>query len=171
MSFEFEITKTCIPGVKIYTPSSFIDDRGMLWSSVTPDLHTKLDVKYPFLHVKYAKNKKNVLRGIHGDFESWKLVTALSGSIQQVVVDNREHSPTYQESLSWVLDSNNPKMVLIPPGVGNALKSLTDSLYVYSLAYPESYNDYDKQFTLPWNDPAFCIKWQGETPILSSRDK
>ena len=170
MTFSFEFKDTEILGVKVYTPSIFDDHRGALWSSVTPELHKQLDVSYPFSHVKFVKNNKNVLRGIHGDYETWKLVTALNGIVQQVVVDNRPESKTYQQSLSWLLDSSAPQAILIPPGVGNALKSLTDSLYMYSLAYPESYNDFDKQFTLQWDDPAFGIKWHGEAPILSLRD-
>ena len=171
MSFDFSIDTTPIKGVKILTPSRFEDPRGTLWSAITPDLSNQLNVPHPFAHTKYASNFTNVLRGIHGDFESWKLVTVLSGQIQQVVVDNREKSSTYQESLSWLIDAANPKMILIPPGCGNAFKSLSDSLYMYSLAYPGSYNDFDKQFTLKWDDPKFNIKWQGAQPTLSNRDE
>jgi len=171
MSFKFNIESTPIEGVKILTPSKFEDTRGALWSAITPDLNKQLNVPHPFAHTKYASNFTNVLRGIHGDFESWKLVTVLSGYIQQVVVDNRKENDTYLQSLSWLMDAANPKMILIPPGCGNAFKSLSDSLYMYSLAYPSLYNDFDKQFTLKWDDPKFNIRWQGEQPTLSHRDE
>ena len=45
-----------------------------------------------FNHDKFSYNNQNVLRGIHGDFKTWKLVTCIYGSIQQVVVDHREGS-------------------------------------------------------------------------------
>ena len=40
----------------------------------------------------------NVLRGLHGDIKSWKLVTCVFGEVFQVVVDTRPESKNY---LKW----------------------------------------------------------------------
>ena len=45
-----------------------------------------------FNHDKFSISKKNVLRGLHCDFKSWKMVTCVYGKIFFVVVDMRKKS-------------------------------------------------------------------------------
>lgn len=171
MAFDFEISLADIDGVKEIKPSQFSDYRGQLWSGLSKELEDTLDVG-SFRHQKFATNKKNVLRGIHGDFETFKLVTCLFGEIQQVVVDMRPDSKTYKKWVSWEINGEKPCLILIPPGVGNSFKTLSEiSLYSYSLAYNGTYNDYDKQFTVKYDDPSINIAWLGQTPVLSERDR
>jgi dTDP-4-dehydrorhamnose 3,5-epimerase len=125
-----------------------------------------------FKHDKFALTFNRVLRGIHGDNKSWKLVTAVYGEIVQVVVDNRLESPTYQKWESFKINGSQPKLILLPPGVGNAFYvSSNEALYHYKLAYSGEYFDAEDQFTLKWNDPEIGIEWPDERPILSNRDK
>ena len=49
-----------------------------------------------FNHDKFSKSYKNVIRGIHYDSFTTKLVTAIYGSINQIVVDLRQDSPTFK---------------------------------------------------------------------------
>ena len=112
------------------------------------------------------------MRGIHGDYESYKLINCVYGKIFQVVVDCRKKSPTYLKYDSFELNHNDPKLILIPPGFGNAFQVVSNySIYNYKLAYLGDYNDYDKQFTYKWNDDRIGIKWPLTKPILSKRDK
>jgi len=68
--------------------------------------------------------------------------------------------------------TQEPKLILIPPGFGNAFLVLSEySIYNYKLAYRGDYNDYDKQFTYKWNDERIGIDWPLNNPILSKRDK
>ncbi len=175
MAIEFDIQKsTKINGVYILTPSVGEDERGNIWTSfIAGDVHNLVTDKVHFKHNKFSKSKKNVLRGIHGDTKSWKLVTAVYGKMQQVVVDMREESPTYLQWEEFIIDSDKPQLVLIPPRLGNAYYNMGDDLvYHYSLAYDGDYIDADEQFSVKWNDERIGIKWRcdGE-PILSGRDK
>ena len=112
------------------------------------------------------------LTGIHGDFDSYKLVECLYGKIYQVVVDCRENSPTFLQYDSFILNHLNPEMILMPPGFGNAFLVTSDyAVYNYKLAYDGIYNDHDKQFTYKWNDKKININWPIKDPILSNRDK
>lgn len=167
MGFKIEVKETEITGVKVIIPSVFKDKRGELWTFTEfPDSPINLN----FNHVKFARNRKGVLRGIHGDYKSSKLVTLISGKIQQVVVDLRGDSATYKKHLSWIIEEENPFQILLPAGVGNAFLSLEDSSYCYALAYEDSYSDHDKQFTYPWNCGELGINWLIKNPILSNRD-
>ena len=172
---DFNIIESKIfPGeVKIIVPDTFTDERGTLFTDFLDDFfQTSFNPSLKFVHSKNAINKTNVLRGIHGDFESYKLVQCLYGSIFQVVVDCREQSKTYLQHETFRLNHENPKMILMPPGFGNAfLVTSNSAVYNYKLAYSGTYNDHDKQFTFKWNDPRIAIKWPNKNPILSKRDQ
>ena len=155
-----------LPEVQIHTPSHFSDMRGDLWT-----IWKKDDFDLEFNHDKVSVSKKNVIRGIHGDKKSWKLVTCVYGEIFQVVVDLREDSYSYKSWQSFNISKQKQTLVMIPPGCGNAyyVKSY-EAVYHYKLAYDGKYIDYKDQFTVPWNDSDLNIDWPCTKPILSGRD-
>jgi dTDP-4-dehydrorhamnose 3,5-epimerase len=172
MVFEIEVVEISeISGVKLIKFSHFRDVRGILFSffdgSITNEILPK---NLMFGHVKFALNNKKTLRGLHGDYKSWKLVTCVQGKIFQVAIDNRPDSPTFLHKKEIMLTGRRPQAVLLPPGVGNGFYSLTKSVYCYSLSYDGSYFDHDEQFTLKWNDPNLGINWPDGAPLLSQRD-
>ena len=173
MAIEFSVVESAIlPGVKIVTPSVFEESRGVIWTSYGNDSLGELLPKGLFFkHDKFSQSHANVLRGIHGDHKSWKLVSCVFGDIRQVVVDMRTSSEAYLKSESFDLGDQNRSMILIPPGMGNAFYvSSSLAVYHYKLAYEGEYIDADQQFTVPWNDPRLKINWPSNNPILSERD-
>ena len=135
-----------IDGIRIYQPDIHTDYRGDLWT-IWKGQSTE------FNHDKVSTSRKNVLRGIHGDFKSTKLVTCLYGELYFVVVDNRKDSPTYMQWDHIILDDRSRKQVLLPPGVGNGFYVMSqNSVFHYKWSYPGKYPDIDDQFTLKWND-------------------
>ena len=155
-----------IDGVQIFEADMFTDHRGdicTLWKDE--------NINISFNHDKICTSRKNVLRGIHGDFKSSKLVTCLYGELYFVVVDNRKESKTYKQWMHIMLDDKTRTSVLLPPGVGNGFYVLSDqSVFHYKWSYPGEYPDVKDQFTLKWNDPELNIFWPCNTPILSKRD-
>lgn len=167
------VDSTLVKGVKIITPSVHNDERGTLFTTYYEEVYNDLvPTGIHFKHDKFARSLQRVLRGIHGDTKSWKLVTAVYGEISQVVVDNRKESPTYEKWERIKINGLNPKLILLPPGVGNAFYVHSpEALYHYKLAYQGDYFDAEDQFTIKWNDPKISIDWPDENPILSTRDK
>lgn len=150
--------------VKILETDSFKDNRGELWTVWNNNEFTP---KLSFNHDKVAVSKKHVLRGIHGDNKSWKLITCLSGEIFLVVVD-----PKSLEHVSITLSQNNKLSVLVPPGLGNGHLVMSDeAVFFYKWAYEGDYPDVDDQFSLKWDDPKLNIPWPVSLPILSYRDQ
>ena len=174
MSIEFDIQESAvINGVYILTPSISKDARGDIWTSFLKDeVEELLPDDLHFKHDKFSTSKHNVLRGIHGDTKSWKLVTCVFGEIHQVVVDMRKKSPTYKQWQSFTISKNNQQLILIPPNMGNAyyVKS-SEAVYHYKLAYDGDYIDAEEQFSVCWNDDSIGIKWLSNNPILSNRDE
>lgn len=173
MGFDFSIEESkLLKGVMVIKPSISKDRRGTIWTSFLKD---KIDKLLPdglsFKHDKFSESTYNVLRGIHGDNKSWKLVTSVYGEIHQVVVDCREESPTYLQWEKFIINKDNQQLILIPPRMGNSYYiSSKSAVYHYKLAYDGDYIDADEQFTLKWNDPKINIDWPTNKPILSDRD-
>lgn len=172
---DFEIERSdLIEGLILIHQNSFEDTRGEVWSTFSGnDLSEDLPDGLLFNHDKFAINKLNILRGIHGDSKSWKLVTCLQGKIFQVCVDLRPDSKTFRKHQTFYFEPSEKKFsVLMPPNFGNAFLSLTDdSIYHYKLAYEGAYFDAEDQFTYKWNDPDINIEWPIDNPTLSVRDK
>jgi len=161
-----------LPEIKIIECDTFSDLRGEIWTSFTNKLGQKiLPDNIFFKHDKFNTNKRGVLRGIHGDNKTWKLVSCPFGKIEQVVVDLRIESKNFKKWIKFELNKDNQIAILIPPGFGNAFCTLSDeALYHYKLAYEGEYNDFDNQFTFSWNDESIGIDWEINNPITSERD-
>ena len=172
MSFDLDESESeAINGVKILTPSVHVEPRGQIWTSFESKSYADIAPLH-FNHDKFSVSKKNVLRGIHGDTKTWKLIMCPYGDITVVIVDFRPDSPTYRHYEMLRLDFDSKKQVLIPPEVGNSFYVHSDSaVYHYKLAYEGDYADAGEQFTVMWNDPELAIPWPCENPILSARDE
>ena len=156
-----------INGVVDREQDAFTDYRGDLYTIWKDD-----DFDLNFNHDKVSTSRKHVLRGIHGDNKSWKLVTCLYGEVYFVIVDNRESSDTFLQWESMMLTDRNRRQVLIPPGVGNGFLVMSHrSVFHYKWSYEGEYADVNQQFTIKWNDPIVGVDWPIDNPILSRRDK
>ena len=173
MKANFEISHSeQIKGIYTIKPNVSCDIRGNIWTSfISSEIDSLIPSDHSFMHDKFSESKKNVIRGIHGDSKSWKLVTCVSGSIDQVVVDLRKESETYKKHVKFNISSENPISVLIPPSFGNAYLAKSEKVvYHYKLAYNGEYIDAADQFTYKWDDEDFNIDWGISNPILSERD-
>lgn len=173
MAIEFEIQESKIlKGVYIITPNKFKDSRGEIWTAFTSEAIDKLlPDGLRFIHDKFIHSHHNVIRGIHGDTKTYKLVTCVYGQIHQVVVDCRLDSPNFLKWEKFIIDSNHQQIILLPAGFGNAYRvSSQNAVYYYKCAYIGEYADAPDQFTYAWNDERIGIDWGISDPILSERD-
>ena len=85
--------------VKIINSDNFSDKRGLIWTS-----WSKKILKLDFKHDKFSFSKKNVLRGLHYDNKTWKLVSCPYGKIFFVIVDCNPNSKDYLRYKSWILE-------------------------------------------------------------------
>ncbi len=130
-----------------------------------------LPVELDFKHDKLATSRQHVLRGLHGDTKTWKLVSCAYGEIMEVVVDMRKDSPTYLKWEAFDLKAKEYTQVLIPPGFVNGYYVKTETaVFHYKLAYDGEYIDANEQITVAWNDKRLGIDWPCENPILQERD-
>jgi dTDP-4-dehydrorhamnose 3,5-epimerase len=171
---DFEISYSSIlPDVMLIKPSIFWDNRGNIFSCYNKDFYNEfLPKTLDFKHDKFAFNKENVLRGMHGDQKTWKLVSCAYGEIYEVVMDMRPESPTFMKWDAFELKADEYRQVLIPPHFVNGyyVKS-ENALFHYKLAYDGDYIDAGEQMTFRWDDEKLNIQWPCTNPLLQERDK
>ena len=154
--------------VKKLINRSFKDLRGYYWTSWKRGVLKNLKFK----HDKFSLSKKNVLRGLHGDNKTWKLISCPYGKFRLVVVNCIKKSKHYLKWKSWTLSRENGIQILIPPNYANGHLCLSNKcLFHYKLSYKGKYFGPRQQFSLRWNDPKLNINWRIKKPILSNRDK
>lgn len=162
-----------LPDVIVFEPDVSYDRRGNIYTSFNIDNYRNyLPEGLFFIHDKFAESVHNVLRGLHGDSKTWKLVSCVWGELYEVVVDMRKESPGYKKWEAFELSSNAYRQVLIPPGFVNGYYVRSrNAVFHYKLAYTGDYIDAGEQVTIRWNDPDLDIKWPCTEPILQERDK
>lgn len=167
MTITVEDTK--LAGVKLIKPDVHTDIRGCNVALYTRRLYEEKGINLDFVEDKISVSKKNVLRGIHGDADTWKLISCPSGTIFLAVVNCDESSPQFGAWESFTLSDENFWQVLVPPKFGNGHVVLSDSaVFHYKWS---AYYDLGNQFSYKYNDSRFGIDWPVKEPIVIGRDK
>ena len=166
---ELKIEKTKLDGVLIvHPPTQHEDFRGDYVEIYNEDLYRASGIADRFVQDDYATSSRHVLRGIHGDLKTVKLISCIYGTIYVVVVNNDPTSAQYRMWQSFTLSDRNRLQVYVPAKFGNAYLVLSDTAVFY---YKQNtYYDRSGQFTIKWNDPAYKFWWPVKDPILSERD-
>lgn len=155
--------------VLLVQPEVFEDHRGKYVEIYNEDEYSHKWVEQHFVQDDISVSSHNVLRGVHGDDRTWKLISCLYGRIYLVVVNCDPLSPQFKQWRSVVISDRNRYQVLVPPKYGNGHLVLSDTAIFF---YKQSaYYNSKNQFTIKWNDPTFNIWWPCTNPILSKRDK
>ena len=167
---ELQIRPARLEGVQVITPPTIFEDfRGHYVETYNQALYRSAGIDMEFKQDDISVSRRNVLRGIHGDRKTYKLVSCLWGSFYLVVVNNNPESAQYRQWESFTISSANRLQVLVPPFFGNGHLALSShSLFHYKQT---SYYDRASQFTLRWNDPELQIWWPIREPITSQRDE
>ena len=159
--------ETKLAGVVEFELDAFEDHRGVYVETYNEDAYCRAGAP-KFVADDYSMSRRHVLRGLHGDQVTWKLITCLLGEIYFVVLDPRPDSAQRGQWQSFMLTENNRRQVLVPPGFANGHLVLSERAIFH---YKQSQYYSKDQFTIRWNDPAHDIWWPVRTPILSRRDE
>jgi len=166
-----EIITTPLEGLLIIKPDVFEDERGYFFESFNQEKFLKAGLDIKFMQDNESKSRKGVLRGLHYQappFAQGKLVRVMRGSVLDVAVDIRKHSPTYGKWESIVLSGQNKWMYWIPPGFAHGFATLEDdTIFFYKCT-----NVYSKisEGSILWNDPDMNINWEVNDPTISDKD-
>ena len=74
------VEKTQLDGVLVIALDAFEDFRGQYVETYNEDAYRKAGIDVHFRQDDISVSSRHVLRGIHGDAETWKLISCLHGS-------------------------------------------------------------------------------------------
>ena len=121
------VERTSLDGVlRITPPTIFEDFRGCYIETYNRNLYVRAGITQDFIQDDISMSRQHVLRGIHGDAVTWKLISCLEGSFYLVVVNNDPDSPQYCQWEGFTLSESNRQQILVPPKFGNGHVVLTN---------------------------------------------
>lgn len=164
-----KVNRTKLNGVLQINLDVFEDHRGKYVETYNADLYKEHGIDLKFVQDDISVSDQHVLRGIHGDANTWKLVSCLSGRFYLIVVNCDKESSQFGQWLSFTMSDQDYTQILVPPKYGNAHLVLSEKA-IFHYKQTTYYNP-DLQFTYRWNDPLLNIWWPIKTPILSRRDE
>ena len=166
------VIKTPIEGILVIESKVFSDDRGHFFESWSQEAFEREGLNLNFVQDNQSLSAKGVLRGLHFQnppFAQGKLVSVITGSVMDVVVDIRRDSKTFGHWIGEYLNDKNRKQFWIPPGLAHGFVVISEyaDLY-YKLT---QYYDPADEGRLIWDDDDVGIKWPVKKPLLSKKDQ
>lgn len=124
------------------------------------------------ISISVSKNNKlGTIRGIHfqvSPFQEAKLVTCISGSIFDVIVDLRPESPTFKKWTSTTLNCANPFQLFIPRGFAHGFQTLEDNTEVAYIIWGKYSSLHSRR--IHFKDAELSISWPLPVSEISSED-
>lgn len=163
-----------IAGAFVVTPRQFSDHRGTFLEGFRADLLARELGHTPTVRqTNVTVSSCGTLRGIHVTVGPWsqaKYVTALTGSVLDLVIDARVGSPTFREWASVLLDTTDRRAVYLSEGLGHATLALEHGATVHYLC-SQPYRPEHELGIYPL-DPWIDLPVPPDlTPIMSKKDR
>lgn len=162
-----------IPGLLIFEPAVFKDERGYFFESYNEEIFRRQGVDIRFLQDNQSHSCYGVIRGLHCQLEPYaqaKLIRVLQGRILDIAVDIRKGSPTYGKYVSIELSAENKLQFLIPSGFLHGFSVLSPTADV---AYKcDSLYNKQSESGIRYDAPELGIDWQipADKAIVSPKD-
>ncbi len=168
-----KVIETEFEGLFILEPRIIKDTRGHFLEAYNQKTFTEAGLDTVFVQDNQSRSVRGVLRGLHFQkppFAQTKLVRALHGVIQDVVVDMRVSQPTFGKHLSIELTADSQRQLWIPKGFAHGFLVLSESAEV--LYKCDEYYHPESEGGIFYGDPALGIEWMASSNqrIVSVRD-
>ncbi|HVU56683.1 MAG TPA: dTDP-4-dehydrorhamnose 3,5-epimerase [Puia sp.] len=165
---------TVLPGVLIFEPAVYKDERGFFFESYNEQTFHAQGVTNRFVQDNQSFSKYGVIRGLHYQLDPYpqtKLVRALQGRILDVAVDIRRGSPTFGKYVSVELSSENKRQLLVPRGFAHGFSVLSETADVSYKC--DGFYDKASEGGIRYDDPQLNIDWQvpPDKAIVSAKDQ
>jgi dTDP-4-dehydrorhamnose 3,5-epimerase len=164
------VVSTPLPGVFVFEPRAFTDDRGFFIEIFRASRYAEAGVPQPFVQDNFSSSSRGTLRGLHFQepHAQGKLVTVLEGAVLDVAVDIRRGSPTFAKWFQIELTGDNHKQLWVPPGFAHGFCVTSEHALVLYKCTHEYVPEADRG--IRWNDPTLSIPWPEKAPRLSPKD-
>lgn len=119
----YNYDKCEIPGVYLFHPNIFSDNRGRITKTFHKESFEKIGAECNWGESIITENKeKGIIRGFHFQsppYAQAKTICCVSGKIRNWVLDIRKNSPAYGTILEFQLENRQRDILYVPAGVAN----------------------------------------------------
>jgi len=162
---------TSIEGVTLLKRESFQDNRGSFFRLLCTETLSDSFPGLTFVQSNVSYNPTpGTVRGLHGQkqpYSETKLVTCIDGSIYDVVVDMREHSPTFLRHEAFSLTSPSVS-IMVPPGCVHGFQTTRPGSIVHYNVSQKHIPEYE--IIINPFDPTLAIHWPLPVSLISPKD-
>jgi dTDP-4-dehydrorhamnose 3,5-epimerase len=164
--------KQKLDGVFVIEAESHSDERGLFRRHFCQNELSSNGIDFSAKQGNISENKmKHTLRGFHYQkppSKESKIISCISGSIFNVLIDLRPESRTFMEWQEFYFSSESRDSLYIPVGCANAFLTLEDNTWIHYYM-----NDFfiTESSGFRYNDPAFNINWPKIPKFISEKDK
>ena len=131
-----DVLNTVLDGVRQISVPKMRDDRGSFNKFFHFSEFEKNGMRGDFRECYFTTSKKGVVRGMHFQTppcDHAKLVTIISGSALDVVLDLRKKSKTFGCYASFHLSEDEPSSIYIPEGFAHGFAARSDCTLLYNV--------------------------------------
>jgi dTDP-4-dehydrorhamnose 3,5-epimerase len=165
-----KLSKSSIEGAWLIDPVRYGDERGWFqeWFKKS-EVQNQIGFSFEPVQLNISLSLQGVVRGIHYSIATQgqaKLVTVLSGEIDDYVIDIRPGSPTFGQWERLRLSSNVGNSILLGPNLAHAFQCVSDEATV-CYAVSAEFNPGAEKAINPLC-PTLHIEWNNNFPILLS---
>jgi len=168
-----KLETTALEGLVVIVPTVFKDERGFFMESYNKNKLAEKGITIDFVQDNQSFSKKGTLRGLHYQnppYAQTKLIRVLQGEIIDVVVDLRKNSPTFGQSFSIKLTSENKKQLLVPQGFAHGFSVISETALVMYKC--DQYYHKASEGGIRFDDPELNVDWGMDLKegIVSEKD-
>ena len=139
------------------------DHRGFITSFWTPKIGE-------FVEDRYSFSTKHVLRGLHGDRTTGKLIVLVQGEVEFFSTSYCKDTQDFGKHTFLRLSGKEPQAIFVPAGYLNGHLCLSEEC-VFLYKWSDYYKGPENQVCVFYKDEDLGIPWSVSDPILSERDK
>ena len=171
-SCGLQVEETSLDGCFLIHFPEHQDDRGVFFRKYCEEAFRSSGLNTIWVQSNFSSNKKaGTLRGFHyqkAPFDEIKLVTCVSGSVFDAILDLRPNSKTYLKTYATILEPGSNTSIYVAKGVAHAYLTLLDNSAV---TYQVSEN-YSKECTsgVMYSDPKVIVNWPIVPAVVSDSD-
>lgn len=164
--------ETILKGAYIIDVEPFQDDRGFFCRTFCQEEFKDVGLKCEFVQINHSGSfGRGIIRGMHYQLPpaaEVKVLKCIKGKVFDVIIDIRQHSPTFLQWIGVELSANNKRMLYVPEGFAHGFQSLeeeTELIYLVSAFYnPKS------ERGIRYCDPKVGIDWPLPLAKISEKD-
>ena len=167
--------KTAIPGVLLFTPKAFGDERGFFMQTYQTREYAAAGLDVAFVQDNMSRSCAGTVRGLHYQLahSQAKLVSVLRGRVLDVAVDIRRGSPWFGKHVAVELSEENHRQFFIPRGFAHGFRVLSESADFFYKC--DNFYTPGDEYGIRWNDPALGIDWlwapgEAQAALTSPKD-